>query len=69
MPQIPAIGLVVVSGGIAQDYAPPHVDIRIIDIDNIKAGDEKAELPRDVGFEELVKTAGVEEFVTYFDPD
>ena len=69
MPQSPAIGLVVVSGGIAQDYAPPHVDIRIVDIDDIKNGEAKTELPRDIGFEELVKTAGVEEFVTYFDPD
>lgn len=52
-----AIGLVVVLGGVAEVHAPRHVDIRVVDIDNIKAGDEPLELPAGVGFERLVKDA------------
>jgi len=60
-----AIGLVIVSGGNAEDYTPEHVDVRIVDLDNIKAGDPKVELPSGIGFEELVKKADISEFVTF----
>ncbi len=52
-----AIALVIVAGGVADEVAPPHVDVRIVDIDNIKAGDSPPGLPRDVGFEDLVRRA------------
>ena len=55
-----AICLVVVSGGVAECYEPEHVDCRIVDLDNIRAGDPAAELPRGVGFEELAERAGLE---------
>ena len=45
------IALVIVHGGVAYVAAPKHVDVRVIDQDNIKAGDEPTELPRNVGFE------------------
>jgi hypothetical protein len=56
-----AICLVVVDSGVAYDYTPLHVDCRIIDRDNIEAGDEPVELPRGVGFEKLVEEAGLSE--------
>lgn len=52
-----AAALIVVSGGVAEAVAPEHVDVRIIDCDNIEAGDELEELPRGVGFEHLVEQA------------
>lgn len=57
-----AIALIVVQGGVAYAYAPEHVDIRIIDRDDIEAGDGEVlyELPPGVGFEELAKEAGLE---------
>lgn len=60
-----AIGLVVVSGGVAEAYTPLHVNVVIVDVDNIEAGDDPVELPAGVGFEALVKLAGVEEFVKF----
>lgn len=65
MPQIPAIGLVVVKGGVAELFSPSHVDLRLVDIDDIKAGDDKEELPMAIGFEELVDEAGIREYVTF----
>jgi hypothetical protein len=58
------IGLIVVSGGVAEEHSR-NAYVRIVDIDNIKAGDPKVQLPRGMGFEELVKEAGVEEYVEY----
>jgi hypothetical protein len=60
-----AIALVVVVGGVAYAYAPEHVDIRIVDLDGIAAGDQKTELPKGVGFEALVRVAGVPKSVTW----
>lgn len=60
-----AVALVVVVGGVAEVYAPEHVDARVVDIDNIGAGDPKAQLPKGVGFEHLVKQAGCRKYVTY----
>ncbi len=54
-----AIALVVVTGGCAEAYEPEHVDVRVIDLDNVKAGDDVVKLPRDVGFEKLVDDAGL----------
>ena len=65
MSQIPAIGLVVVRGGVAALFSPSHVDLRLVDIDNIKAGDEKETLPMGIGFEKLVSDAGIQEYVTF----
>ena len=56
-----AICLVVVDGGVAYTYAPEHVDVRMVDADNIEAGDEPTVLPRGVGFEKLVEDAGLTE--------
>jgi hypothetical protein len=56
-----AIALVVVMGGVAEEYAPEHVDCRIIDLDNITGpGDPIPELPAGMGFEELAERAGLE---------
>lgn len=66
---IPAIGLVVVSGGVAYTYSPSHVLVRVVDVDNIKGGDEKVELPPGIGFEELVREAQVEDLVTFKEDD
>lgn len=60
-----AICLVVVAGGVAEEYTPEHVDCRIVDCDNIGAGDEPAELPRGMGFEALVERAGLTEGEDY----
>ena len=57
MSQIPAIALVVVRGGVAEVCEPPHVDVRIVDLDNIEAGDPPVDLPAGIGFEELCKEA------------
>ena len=56
-----AITLVIVHGGVADVAAPAHVDVRVIDQDNIAAGDGPTELPRDIGFEALVEEAGMVE--------
>lgn len=55
-----AIALVVVCGGVAEAYAPEHVDVRVIDLDNIQGGDEPGGLPVGIGFEELAVEAGLE---------
>ena len=60
-----AIGLVVVLRGFADVYEPRHVDVRVVDIDNIKAGDGPALLPKGIGFEELVADAGIEDYVKF----
>ena len=60
-----AIALVIVSGGVADFCAPPHVDVRVIDQDNIGAGDPPAELPRGIGFEELLAGTSMEEGKDY----
>ena len=56
-----AIALVVVSGGVAELFQPEHVDVRIVDLDNLEAGDAKVSLPKDVGFEALAEEAGLTE--------
>ena len=66
MSQIPAIGLVVVQQGVAEPFSPEHVRVEIVDIDKVVAGDGPHMLPMGMGFEALVKQAGVEEYV-YFD--
>lgn len=59
-----SIALVVVSGGVAEVFQPLHVDVRVVDLDNIhdrNEGDAPEKLPRNVGFEHLVKGAGLKE--------
>lgn len=53
--------LVVVRGGVAEVVENSCGDIRIIDIDNINAGDPPAVLPRGEGFEELLGDTLLEE--------
>ena len=60
-----AIALVIVHSGFADIAAPEHVDVRVIDQDNIEAGDAPTELPRDVGFDFLVAESGMEEGKDY----
>ena len=55
-----SIALVIVAGGVADVVQPPHVDVRVVDLDNIEAGDGPIELPDNIGFEELVAEAGLE---------
>lgn len=62
-----AIALVTVCGGVAEAFAPEHVDCQIVDVDNIKAGDQKTVLPANIGFEELAAEAGVLDYVTFSD--
>lgn len=64
---MPAIGLVVVEDGFARTCAPQHVDLRVINLDQIKLREEEPVLlPRDIGFEHLVDSfGGLEEGVHY----
>lgn len=61
-----AIALVVVSGGVAYTYAPDHVHVEIVDLDNLGDTGIKT-LPAGVGFEELVKEAGIKKHVRYME--
>lgn len=61
-----AIALVVVRGGVADVYAPEHVDVRVVDLDNIKAGDDPEPLPQGVGFEVLADWATLEPGLHYY---
>ena len=61
------VGLVIVFGGVAEVYEHKDVYIRVIDIDNIKAGDPIPVLPKGIGFEELVREAKAEEYVNFAD--
>ena len=54
-----AICLVVVSGGVAECYEPAHVDCRIVDLDDLRAGGKPVSLPAGIGFEELAQRAGL----------
>lgn len=56
-----AIALIVVQGGIAYAYAPEHVEVRIIDRDDIEDADGEIlyALPPGIGFEELAEEAGL----------
>lgn len=54
-----AIALIVVKGGVAYAYAPEHVDVRVVDRDDIEA-ETPYELPPGIGFEELAAEAGLE---------
>ncbi len=54
-----AIGLVVVDRGCARTFAPLHVDLRLVDLDDIRRGDFPPVLPTGIGFEELATRAGV----------
>ena len=61
-----AIGLVVVCGGAAYAHAPDHVDLRIVDTDNLNdRGEPKVQLPKDVGFGALVAEAGIKTCVEF----
>jgi hypothetical protein len=57
--------IVLVSGGNAYAYESEGVDVRIIDLDNIKAGDGKVKLPADRGFEALVHNAVAGDYVEF----
>lgn len=61
-----AIALVVVHNGVAEVYAPEHVDVRVVDLDNTSTGDDPEPLPQDVGFDELVEEAGLEAGLHYY---
>ncbi len=60
-----AIALVVVSGGVAEVYEPEHVDVRVVDLDYIAAGEEPCFLPAGVGFEALVERTDLVEGKDY----
>lgn len=55
-----AICLVVVSRGVAEVYAPEHVDCRVIDLDALESGDSMETLPPNIGFEALCDEAGLD---------
>lgn len=59
MPQMKAVCLVVVSGGVAECYEPRHVDCRIVDLDDLAAGGKPVGLPSGIGFEDLAVEAGL----------
>lgn len=53
--------LVHVVGGVAEVYANlSEVDVRVVDVDNIKAGEGPVELPVGCGFEALCEEAFLE---------
>lgn len=54
------VALVVIKGGAAEILEHEPTCIRIVDLDNIQAGDPPVELPAGIGFEELVKKAGLD---------
>ena len=60
-----AIALVIVHSGFADIAAPEHVDVRVIDQDNIEAGDAPPEIPRGIGFEHELDRSGMEEGKDY----
>jgi len=62
-----AVALVVVLGGVAYTYAPRHVDIRVVDMDNLEDPDEKhkVQLPAGVGFEHLAEEACVNDYIEF----
>lgn len=60
-----AIALVIVYRGVAEVVAPDHVDVRVIDQDNIGAGDAPPEFPRGVGWEHELARSGMEEGKDY----
>ena len=60
-----AIALVVVDRGSVDVYEPNHVDVRVVDLDNIKQGDDPTPLPPGVGFETLVLAAELVEGEDY----
>jgi hypothetical protein len=55
--------LVVVRGGVAEVHAR-NANVKVVDIDNIKGGDELVELNKEK-FGELVEEAGIQEHVTW----
>jgi hypothetical protein len=63
-----AIALVTVYGGVAEVCEPQDVDVRIVDLDNIKAGDPPVDLPAGRGFEELCTEAGLDDKAVRFVP-
>jgi hypothetical protein len=66
MSQQKAAALVVVQGGVAYGYAPEHVDLQIVDMDNLNERDApKTVLPSGAGFEELVSDAGITDQVEF----
>jgi hypothetical protein len=67
-PVKPAIALVVVRGGVAEVCEPSDVDVRIVDLDDIKAGDPPVDLPAGRGFEKLCAKAGLDESAVRFAP-
>lgn len=63
-----AICLVVVRGGVAEVYAPEHVDCRVVDLDDAEGWHGPHipnTLPRDIGFEALVAEADLIEGTDY----
>lgn len=61
-----AIALVVVRNGMAEVYAPENVDVRVVDLDSIRNGDDPEPLPQDIGFDDLVSEAGLEAGIHYY---
>ena len=64
-----AISLTVVYRGVAETYAPDHVDARVVDCDNLHRDGDTVLLPKGVGFEELVAQAGVEKYVKFVEDE
>ena len=63
----PAIGLVVISGGVGEAYTPAHVDVRIVDLDDLDAdpSNPTQDLPLGIGFEELARDADISDRVRF----
>lgn len=60
-PQRDAV-LIVVDKGVAQVFAPSHVDARVVDLDTVRAGGGPAVLPNDPRWRELARIAGLDRF-------
>lgn len=61
-----AIALVVVRGGVAGVYAPEHVDVRVVDLDDINDGDDPVALPQGIGFDALAEEARLDAGFHYY---
>jgi len=56
-----ALCLVVVSGGVAEYFAPDFVDCRVVDLDNSAVSEAKDQVPHTDGWKALIAQAGLTE--------
>jgi len=63
-----AIELVMRIHGKIYAYMPEHVDIRIVDVNAIEAGEPKTQLPLGMDFKHLVAVTAIDDYVEFICP-